>query len=134
MRTDYKNLLMEGRGRFLGENTVLKVEWESITVDIDIVVEATNKLKTRKAPSLGEIHAELVKNGTDTLLRMTKEIINKCIKEAGTPGGWKTGFMSLMIKKGDRGINQDELRDLDFKIINDYFIKIIIKYYIIKYY
>ena len=98
----YKGLLTEDREKFLGDGTVVEVEGESIKVDIDTVAEAINKLKNRKAPGPGGIYAEMIKNGTDTLLRMMTEMINKCIERKQVPAEWKIGFMSSLFKKGDR--------------------------------
>lgn len=99
----YKGLLMEQRVEFKEQVEEIEVEGESVTTDIRVGKEATEKLKNGKASDPGGIVVEMVTSGTDKLIRLITQLFNLVLSKGEVPEEWKIGYTSSIHKKGDMG-------------------------------
>lgn len=71
----------------------VRVEGFPVEIEVNTVVRAIKKLKNRKASGVGGIKAEMIKNGTEKLMRRIRSLINMCIRKGQVPEEWKTGYV-----------------------------------------
>lgn len=66
------------------------------------IEEIIRKMKNNKSPGTDTITAEMLKNGGDTLVRASHELIQQVWNEETMPEEWKQGLIIPIYKKGDR--------------------------------
>lgn len=99
----YENLLIERREEFVDD------EWNLDDKDKEVELICENEvrkcmkeLKNARATGPGNISAELIKYGSDTLLIRLKNLFNLCIEQQKIPKEWKISYISSIFKKGNR--------------------------------
>lgn len=98
----YKTLLTETRNEFQANNINVDQLGQPILLELETVKIATKKLKNHRAGGPGGIPAELIKNGTDKLLRLITQLFQKCLNGEEIPEEWRVGYLISIYKKGDR--------------------------------
>lgn len=101
-REYFHNLLNKPPIQRTGQSSYQTVEPEVKEPTYEEVVEAINKLKSRKSPGDDNIPAELIKAAGTGLWNRLHQIIVKVWTEEKLPDAWQMGLLIPIHKKGNR--------------------------------
>lgn len=103
----YKKLLNEDRPIFLTTPTdhtdiSQEITDASIEVTLQDVKNITKKFKNGTSPGPGGITSELIKFGSQKLLRMIQKMFEITVNGERLPAEWTEAYITLIFKKGER--------------------------------
>jgi len=75
---------------------------ETVEVSEERVRKAVRELKNVKSCGPEGVYAEMLKYGTDKLIKMLTWVINRCLNGEETPQQWKVAYISSIHKKGSK--------------------------------
>jgi len=75
---------------------------ETVEVSEDRVRKAVRELKNGESCGPEGVYAEMLKHGTDKMIKMLTWIRNKCLNGEETPQQWKVAYVSSIHKKGSK--------------------------------
>lgn len=101
-KSHYEQLLKENRPQYTQEASQINIEGERVEIDGNTVKKAIVKLKNGKSCGPEGVSAELLKNGTDKLVRTITQLFNDCLNGQQIPKEWKVAHISPIYKKGNR--------------------------------
>ena len=56
-------------------------------------------MKKGRAPSIDEMHVEMVMAAGESAISWTKRVLNACMRQSKVPEEWRTGLIVLMWKR-----------------------------------
>jgi len=97
----YQDLLTENRLEYEGNRNISPTQMDGETVEIseERVRKAVRELKNGKSCGPEGVYAEMLKHGTDKLIKMLSWVINRCLNGEETPQQWKIAYISSIHKK-----------------------------------
>jgi len=78
------------------------MDGETVEVREERVRKAVRELKNGKSCGPEGVYAEMLKHGTDKLIKMLTWVINRCLNGEETPRQWKIAYISSIHKKGSK--------------------------------
>lgn len=99
-RNYFSDLLKENRN--FGNNSVHNENSEYIQLEETELRRALQRAKNKKSPGPGGIPTELLKYGSDKLIRMLTKLYERCINGEDVPQEWRTCYISPIHKKGSK--------------------------------
>jgi len=100
----YQDLLAENRLEYEGNKNISPTQMDGETVEVseERVRKAVRELKNGKSCGPEGVHAEMLKHGTDKLIKMLTWVINRCLKGEETLQQWEVAYISSIHKKGSK--------------------------------
>jgi len=100
----YQDLLTENRLEYEGNKNISPTQMDGETVEVieERVRNAVREIKNGKSCGPEGLHVEMLKHGTDKLIKMLAWVINRCIDGEETPQQWKVAYISSIHKKGSK--------------------------------
>ena len=78
------------------------MDGETVEVSEERVRKAVRELKNGKSYGPEGVYTEMLKHGTDKLIKMLTWVINRCLNGEETPQQWKVAYISSIHKKGSK--------------------------------
>jgi hypothetical protein len=102
----YQDLLTENRPEYEGTKNISPTQTDGGIVEVieERVRKAVREVKNGKSRGPEGVYAELLKHGTDKLMKMLTRIINRCLNGEEAPQQWKVAYISSVHKKGSKKI------------------------------
>ncbi|XP_044745151.1 uncharacterized protein LOC123307015 [Coccinella septempunctata] len=99
----YARELREDRQPYLANSPIrCSVQGETVNINEDLIKKVLKSMKNRKAPGPEELPAELLKNGSNKLIKFLTELMNRYINGEPIPSTWKEAWITPIHKKGKR--------------------------------
>jgi len=100
----YQDLLTANRLEYEGKKNISPTQMDGETVEVseERVRKVVRELKNGKSCGSEGVHVEMLKHGTDKLIKMLTWVINRCINGEETPQQWKVVYISSIHKKGSK--------------------------------
>jgi len=78
------------------------MDGETVEVSEETVRKAVRELKNGKSCGPEGVYVEMLKHGTDKLIKMLTWVINRCLNGEENLQQWKVAYISSLHKKGSK--------------------------------
>jgi hypothetical protein len=102
----YQNVHTENRPEYEGTKNItpMQMDGEIVEVSEARVRKAVRELRNGKSCGPEGVYAEVLKHGTDKLIKMLTWVLNRCLNGEEVPQQWKVAYISSIHRKGSKEI------------------------------
>jgi len=100
----YEDVLTENQPEYEGTKNISPTQTDKDIVEVseERVRKAVRELKNGKSCGPEGVYAEILKHGTDKLIKMLTWVINRCLNGEEDLQQWKVAYISSIHKKGSK--------------------------------